>query len=398
MSAQAPPRDESSHELNFVKGGSLVRELRRIGLLHWRTSEAKDRAIIIPLLVWLPLMILSILDGKFMGSKIEVPFLFDLTVQVRFLLALPLLIFAEDLIDVRLRNVVTHFSSTGIVPTSELPRLKTAVAHAKNSLSAISAELALVGLILINAYLSFGTDIGADLGSWRIGLVSPGVARSPVDWWYGLIAAPIFQFFLLRWGWRLIVWSHLLWKVSRLDLKLAGTHPDKRGGLAFINLGQASFSVIIFAVSTVVAAHIGSLIMFRSASLVNFKGLIGTFVVITVVLFLAPLLVFTPHLLRTKRNTHLAYGALALKYTQAFGDKWFEKPEVDTDQLMGTPDIQSLSDLSNSFEVVEKMRIFLFSRNLIIPLTVAAVLPMLPLLGSVFPLTEIFNLIIKILA
>ena len=46
-------------------------------------------------LTWLPLLVLSLLDGKALGHAVRVPFLCDLDTHARFLLALPLLMVNE---------------------------------------------------------------------------------------------------------------------------------------------------------------------------------------------------------------------------------------------------------------------------------------------------------------
>ena len=47
------------------------------------------------LLTWLPLLLLSIVEGHAWGRSVELPFLRDVETNVRFLLAAPLLILAE---------------------------------------------------------------------------------------------------------------------------------------------------------------------------------------------------------------------------------------------------------------------------------------------------------------
>ena len=52
--------------------------------------------------------------------------------------------------------------------------------------------------------------------------------------WYGYVSLPLFQFLLMRWYFRLFIWTRFLWQVSRLDLSLVPTHPDRVGGLGFL--------------------------------------------------------------------------------------------------------------------------------------------------------------------
>lgn len=50
--------------------------------------------MLLPLLAWLPLPLLSSLEGNAWGPRVQVPFLLDLDVHTRFLLALPLFVAA----------------------------------------------------------------------------------------------------------------------------------------------------------------------------------------------------------------------------------------------------------------------------------------------------------------
>ena len=59
--------------------------------------------VVIALVAWLPVLVLSIMEGKAWGDVVRVPFLYDIDVHARFLIALPLLIFAELVVYQRMR-------------------------------------------------------------------------------------------------------------------------------------------------------------------------------------------------------------------------------------------------------------------------------------------------------
>ncbi len=56
---------------------------------------------------------------------------------------------------------------------------------------------------------------------------------------------------------------------------------------------------------------------------------------------------------------------------------------------VGSPDIQSLADLSNAFAVVRHMRLVPFGLRHALYLAVAAVAPMLPLVLVAYPIDEL---------
>ena len=69
----------------------------------------RQRIIVFSLFAWLPLLVLSALEGQALGGRAAVPFLLDVEVHVRFLVALPLLIVAELVVHQRMRFVVRQF-------------------------------------------------------------------------------------------------------------------------------------------------------------------------------------------------------------------------------------------------------------------------------------------------
>jgi hypothetical protein len=49
-----------------------------------------------------------------------------------------------------------------------------------------------------------------------------------------MLREPLYQFLLVRWYYRMFIWTHFLWRVSRVELSLIPTHPDLVGGLGFL--------------------------------------------------------------------------------------------------------------------------------------------------------------------
>ena len=71
---------------------------------------------------------------------------------------------------------------------------------------------------------------------------------------------------------------------------------------------------------------------------------------------LGPLLVFAPQLAQAKRTGNREYGALAERYVREFDTKWLRGGASSDEPLVGSADIQSLSDMANTFEVVRTMQ------------------------------------------
>ena len=82
-------------DFSLVLGGPLFQLLRRAHLSDDALTLARQRIIVISLLAWLPLLVLSAMEGNALGGSAAIPFMLDVEVHVRFLVAMPLLIAAE---------------------------------------------------------------------------------------------------------------------------------------------------------------------------------------------------------------------------------------------------------------------------------------------------------------
>ena len=138
-------------------------------------------------------------------------------------------------------------------------------------------------------------------------------------------------------------------------------------------------------------------IFYAGEKLPDFKAqIIGT--VATMVLFVVgPSLSFMPALAAAKRTGQREYGTLAQRYVREFDDKWLRGGAPPDEPFVGSGDIQSLADLGNSYEVVRTMRLFLVTRDAVIQLGVATMLPLAPLLLTVMPLEEVLKKLFGIL-
>ena len=105
-----------SQDFSLVLGGPLFQLLRRAHLSDDTLMLMRRRIIIISLIAWLPLFVLSALEGKMLGGSVAVPFLLDLEVHVRFLLAMPLLIVSELVVHRRMRPLLQQFLERNLIP------------------------------------------------------------------------------------------------------------------------------------------------------------------------------------------------------------------------------------------------------------------------------------------
>jgi hypothetical protein len=384
---------EERHDFSLVLGGPLFQLLRRFRLGGDHFEFLKRRILAITLMAWLPLLILTDINA-FTGGVARVSFLRDVEVQVRFLVALPVLIAAELLVHLRLRPIVRRFVERRIVSLQDLPRFDRAVASAIRLRNSIPLEVGLWVVVYAAGLWVWNSRVDLNVTTWY---TKPGGRwnLTPAGFWYVFVSIPILQLILLRWYLRFVIWYRFLWQVSRLNLHLVPTHPDRCAGLAFLGKSVYAFGPILFAQGSMLAGVVASRVLYRGESLLSFKLQIAGFVAFFVAAILGPLLMFTPQMAQAKRKGLADYGAVAQRYVDDFEQKWVEDP-APINELLGTGDIQSLADLGNSYGMVRDMRPVPFGLDDITRLAATTAAPFLPLLLTIFSLEELIIRVFKV--
>ena len=385
----ASPNDDA-RSLSLVLGGPLYQLFLRSRLARPPLELLHRRIIALVLITWLPLAVLALIEGNAMGG-VAVPFFKHLAVHVRFLIALPLLIMAEIIVHQRIMNVVAQFSSRHLIAPEVQSRFDAAIASAVKLRNSVVAELVLLILAFTAGY-SIWKQLALGRGSWYGG---HGAPNTLAGYWYVFVSLPVFRFILLRWGFRLLIWYRFLWCVSRLPLRLDALHPDHAGGLGFLGRTPFAFMPVFLAQTCVLSGVIADHIWQDGAKLPQFKLEIVAILLLQVLLGYFPLLFFTPQLARARRLGLREYGVVAMNYVTAFRQKWITPPTEEKEPLLGTSDIQSLADLTNSFEVVQEMNLLPFNTKSVLRLAIILVLPILPLLLTMIPLSEIIDRVLK---
>ena len=385
-------------EFSLVLGGPLFQLLRRTHLADDALMMVRQRIIVIALLAWLPLLLLSALEGNLWSGSTGVPFLFDVEVHVRFLVALPLLVLAELVVHRRMRPLLQQFLERKLIPENAMARFEAAIAAAFRLRNSVLAEVLLICLVYgVGILVVWRHFIALETTTWYATASAGGSQLSLAGMWYGYVSIPIFQFLLCRWYFRLFIWARFLWQVSRIELSLVPTHPDSLGGLSFISGQIYAFSVLAVAHGALLAGNLANRIFFLGAELTQFKLEIGVMVIFLMCMVLGPLLFFVPQLAQAKRNGSREYGVLAERYAREFDTKWLRGGAPAEEPLLGSADIQSLADLGNSYQVVRGMRIVPIKRDDLLRLVGATLAPLVPLALTMMSLEELLKKLMGVL-
>jgi hypothetical protein len=353
---------------------------------------------VISLFAWLPLLVLSGLGGQLLGGGVTVPFLMDVDVHVKFLLAVPLLIAAELVVHRRMRTLAQTFQDRQLIPEDARPALDAAIGSAYRLRNSAVVEALLMAFVyVVGITVIWRHYLSLDAATWYATPTADGTRLTLAGAWYGYVSLPIFQFLLCRWYFRLFIWARLLWQVSRIRLSLVPTHPDRVGGLGFLAATSHAFIPLLMAHGALLAGQIANQIFYMGATLTQYRLEILLLVLFMVFLVVGPLLVFSPQLAETKRTGLREYGTLAQRYVRQFDAKWMHPDGAADEQFLGSGDIQSLADLGNSYEVVRSMRVVPVTKEAMFQLAAATVAPIVPLVLTLMPLEELLRKLFGIL-
>ena len=382
-SSTQPSREDEADEICrhvSLIGGPLHRAARRLGFVP-EESNTVLTGVVIGVSLWLALVATAVVFGA-AGRLFTVP---AVVIHVRLLVVIPLLFACESLFQPRVRGFFAALLDSGVLPRSESPAFAASVARLHRRKDSWLGD---VVCLAIAAAMSFDLPIAA-IGH-RLALPSAAtVVRDAVPVSVMLLAGvTVFRFLLVRWAWRLVLWTLLLWNLSRCRLRLVATHPDRVGGLGGLEGVQLQLVPLVAAVSAALAAATAAELAIGTIAFVSIYPLAMLALSVSALLLVMPLLPFLPVLFVCRRDGLSRYMSFATRLVVAFEEKWIS-PRARLDNLLGTADLRSLADLDHSMSVVREMRFTPMGPRLILGVVLGSVLPQLPLLLFKYSLPDL---------
>ncbi len=382
--------DAVASDFLIAHGGPFYELQRRLGLLHEHALNAGRRALIAVALAWGVPLLLAILAGHAWGPvAAQRPYLLDLGVWARFVVAVGVLILSERLVEQRLRAVQAQFLRAPLLAPELRADAAGAVLRALRRRDSRIAELVILVLAFLLPLAGAELKLAADPSLWLAQADVDGVRHlTAAGWWCMLVSGPLFWFLLLRWLWRHLVWGLLLRDVSRLKLRLVATHPDGYGGLAFIGEYPNAFAAFVFAMTCVVAAETLQAMLHGKLATSAFSTAMGVWVVFVVLLFAFPLGAFSSPLKRLKQQTLLAMSAAATRQ-----EREGERKLLGTNIAASSEDEEAPlgGDPSKTYAQVRKLGTLPVTKAALLPLGIAAVLPLLAVGATQLPFKELLK-------
>jgi len=356
-------------------GGPLHRLGHRLGLVREGTNTFR-LGLALGLSAWTVLMILGLLQGladrMFSIGMIGV--------HVRLLVAIPLFFACETWVAPRMSEFARNLVRAELVPETELPALGSAVRRVGRTKDSWVAEVILLLAVFAVPMIETVAHLPGSTGNWAWIVGKTGGRITWLSAWYLGFCLPLFRFMMLRWLWHLGLWWYFLWRVERLKLQLRPTHSDGVGGLGYLEVVHEHFMPLVLAISAVLSAALAEDIFSGTMALEALYRLVPTVLLGTTLLFIGPLFMFSGKLWDCRSTGWSEYMAMASRYVNAFHRRWVQNEQASGESQLGTSDMQSLADLTNSMNVLREMRVVPASRRLVMELAACVLLPLAPLL------------------
>ncbi|MDQ8729235.1 hypothetical protein [Bradyrhizobium sp. LHD-71] len=360
---------------------------RRLGAVRSESFDVKRRALLVVLAGWLALLGLAAIQSVLAGRDVLTSMLMEIGLHARYLIAAPLLVLAVAWCVPRLNAIEHYFIDSGIVSERDHGHFDQAIAATHNLLQSRTAKaiaIALAYVVVLATTLSHAPD---QLPYWARPVA--GVPRySLAGWWHMLVSLPLLLVLIFGWFWRLAMWARLLSQISRLELRLLASHPDRCAGLSFLGQSVRAFAIAALALAVIIAGRFAQLVLTGGGLPTPDLGFNVAALLAIAVLFVAPLLVFTPTLIRARQQGVLAYDALAQQVGYNFERRHLNR---GADQIAPeAPDVSAVADLSSVLANVHAMRFIPLDLKDLALMAVALLLPFIPAVLLAFPINVIW--------
>ena len=390
----APAAGDEALGFSLVRGDLLFRLQRAIGLIPADGLGIGRRIVFFVLVAYVPIAVWAAVAGRMLPGVAAEPLLQHFGVHVRFLVAIPLFILAEGLAHARTTVTLPYFVRSGLVTESDLPRFRDTVRGVARLRDASLPWVVIASVVA--AWTVFGTVHQTHEVEWA---VAPGPTRLGFGgWWFLYVARPIYIAFALAWLWRLVLLTVLLVRIARLDLALVPTHPDRVGGLGFLERLPAAFQPVVLGASAVVSSAWAHQVLYHDVSLQALRAPMVASVLLMLVVVLAPLVALAPTLIAARRRALLEYGALVGEHGRLVRRRWVLGERLPDDGILAAPEIGPVADTLALYGAVRDMRGVPVGKPALLAVVVPALIPILCVVAIRIPVRTLLLGVLKALA
>ena len=392
----SPASLESRDDVSLVEDDPPFRWQQSVGLIPRRGGLGIGRrALFWTALAWLPIAVWAWWAGRALpeqGQTAE-PLLQHFGVHARLLLGIPLLILAEAFAQKIMARLIPQFVHAGIVPPAEVPRFRAVLAGTVRLRNATLPWLIIIGAAVAWSLTGSVTHRAHELLWATEGGPAPSLGFG--GWWYVYVGRPIFIALLLGWLWRIVLLAVTLKGIAKLDLVIVPTHPDRAGGLGFVERFPAAFGIVAFVSAMVISGGWAHDAEFHGLDVHSLFPMMGAALVVALLVYLSPYLVLAGPLSRAKKQALLDYGALVARHGAGVRSKWVLGQVKEDDPLLSAPEIGPVADTISLYEAVQRMRPVPLGKSAILAIALPVLIPFIGVLALQIPLKALLQGLMK---
>ena len=369
-----------------------LRVLRRLRVVPDDGLGTVRRAVFLALVTWLPIAAWAAVSGQVKGDAESI--FQHYGVHVRCLLAIPLLVLAEKGFDTAIRGIAAMLVASGVVASEQ-----------RGAFDAVNARLA----AWRDASLPWALVLGAALALTLAD--RPTVDDDAMAWaaasdgtmgfgglWFACVVRPVFLALVFGWLWRMLLVAYWMRGIGRIGLSLVPTHPDRAGGLGFIEKLPGAYAMVTFALSAVIASRWAHEVLHHEVALRAFIQPAAVFAVLWTLLALLPALLLLPAMAGARGRAIPAYANLVGAQGRLVHARWILGKPVGDDALLEAAGIGPVADAATLYDSVTKMKQVPIGKGSVMRVLVPMLLPMLVVAALQIPLKELLIKVAKALA
>jgi hypothetical protein len=387
------------NSFRLSSGGLFHSLLQRLHIQQPGRYSLRRRNVVLIILCWLPLLLLSMIEGNLFNAAIELPFVYDPTPYIRYLVVLPMLVNADLIVDKLITSMLQSLRASGILGDDNeglYCQYVEKLSHRKDS--AIADIIIIVisyGMVLVLLANVDQLAVGTGFSNWMTNEGGNGPELTAAGWWLLLVSSPVLQIIMYRWFWRFYLWCEFLFRVSRLKLVLQPTHPDLAGGLGILRNSESAFILIALAFGALLSVGLAEDIMHTDTTLKQTVPAIATYIILAIIIMSLPMTFFTRQLLEARRWGRVVYGDLGYRLSKAFDKKWGDPLDQSSGvELLKTADSSTVCDYADIYDVVNNMRFAPLSLKGYIRQVIMLAFPFVPLILTEYSLQDIVKRIL----
>jgi len=351
------------------------------------------RAAVFALVAWLPIALWALVRGRFIQAAAGEPLLQHYGVHVRCLVAIPLLILGEATLHKAALRYFPQFIKTGLVDDATRPAFESILRAIQRWCRSALPWLLMVGVALAWTFVSRATNHGDEL-SWAF---DENQTLAFGGLWFVYVVRPLFVALLLGWLWRIALLVLFFARLGRLNLSFVPSHPDRLGGLGFLEKLPTAFAPVSLALSATIASRWAHEIVHHQQSIAALKLPAATFVVVWSLLLLAPFVPLIPVLRAAKRMALPDYAAMVAEQGRLVRRRWIDGATKAEGPLIEPDGVGVIADAATMYNAVRSMRIVPVGKSSLGVILVPIVAPMLVVAALQIPIKTLLLGLLKTL-